>query len=758
MDTALRGLVNKHCFVYLDDIIIFGSTIQEHNTNLAIVLQRLRELDLKIQPDKCEFLKPELEYLGHVVTAEGIKPNPAKIEAVKKFKPPTTPTQVKSFLGLAGYYRKFVRNFSKISRPLIELTKKDTKFHWTDAHTNSFETLKQKLCEAPILRYPLFDKPFTLTTDASNEGLGAVLSQEGHPCCYISRTLNPPEKNYSTTEKELLAIVWAIKRLRQYLLGRKFTIQTDHQALKWLKDCKDPSSRLMRWRLRLEEYDYEIEYKRGKENGAADALSRLHPIHEVAEPEPFRELEPLNDSAYDEYLHWKEDPAPGKKVKESTNRPEYEQLSLENLGQYDEQTWFHKIERIFETSKNRARLNIGISDPEITALGKLQLQLMIQFFATRNPEIDVSFCKQPPREYTEQEINQILQENHNETVGHLGVQRTLKRIQEKHQWGNMLKAVEDFVGQCETCQTEKLTRVRPKETPVITDTPLEPNDKIAMDIFGPLTKTKRGNQFILSIQDQLTKYLLLVPLKDQQANSIIDNLLEHYIYIFSAPKTILTDQGTNFVSKLMETFEQAFKIKHVKTTSFHPQANGSIERTHATMKDLLKTCMKERQNDWDENLKLICMGYNTSVHETTGHTPFELTFGRTANMPSTIATTPTITQEQLFKLWKTRHDNYIKKARETTERNKQRYFRDQQRKIIKTQAVFNQNDLVLLHNDHKAHKLDHEWLGPFRILEANTPNYTIDFKGKPTRVHGNRLKVYIPGRYGSPRPSTSQQE
>ena len=150
------------------------------------------------------------------------------------------------------------------------------------------------------------------------------------------------------------------------------------------------------------------------------------------------------------------------------------------------------------------------------------------------------------------------------------------------------------------------------------------------------------------------------------------------------------------------------------------------------------------------------MGYNTSVHETTGHTPFELTFGRTANMPSTIATTPTITQKQLFKLWKTRHDNYIKRARETTERNKQRYFRDQQRKIIKTQAIFNQNDLVLLHNDHKAHKLDHEWLEPFRILEANTRNYTINFKGKSNKVQGNRLKIYIPGRYGSPQPSTSQ--
>ena len=244
MDTALWGLVGNICFVYLDDIIIFGSTIQEHNRNLAIVLDRLQNLGLKIQPDKCEFLKPELEYLGHVVT-KGVKPNPKKIQAVKDFKIPKTATHIKSFLELIRYYRKFIRNFSKIAKPMTDLTKKDTSFHWTDKQQLAFDTLKQKLCEAPVLQYPNFEKTFTLIADASNERLGAILSQDGHPCCYISRTLNPPEKNYSTTEKKFLAIVWSIKSLRQYLLGRKFKIQSNHQALKWLKNVKDRSSRLI---------------------------------------------------------------------------------------------------------------------------------------------------------------------------------------------------------------------------------------------------------------------------------------------------------------------------------------------------------------------------------------------------------------------------------------------------------------------------------------------------------------------------------
>ena len=171
---------------------------------------RLQNLGLKIQPDKCEFLKPELEYLGHVVT-KTVKPNPKKIQAMKDFKIHKTAAQIKSFLGLVGYYRKFIRNFSKIAKLLTDFTKKDTPYHWTDKQQFTFNSLKQKLCEAPLLQYPAYEKTFTLITDASNEVLGAILSQDGHPCCYIYRTLNPPEKNYSTTEKELLAIVWSQK-------------------------------------------------------------------------------------------------------------------------------------------------------------------------------------------------------------------------------------------------------------------------------------------------------------------------------------------------------------------------------------------------------------------------------------------------------------------------------------------------------------------------------------------------------------------
>ena len=258
MDNALRGLNGKIFMVYLDDIVVLGSTVEEHNQNLVTLFERLRQTGLKLQPDKCEYLKSELEYLGHVITKDGVKPNSAKLQAVVEFRIPKSATEVKSFLGLSGYYRNFIKNYSTIAKPLTELTKISNTFMWTSECQGAFDKLKNALCSAPVLRYPDFEKEFVLTTDASNVGLGAILSQDGHPCCYIPRTLNNPELSYTTTEKEMLAIVWAVKRLRQYLLGRKFQILTDHQALTWLFSVKDPSSRLMRWRLKMEEYKYKV--------------------------------------------------------------------------------------------------------------------------------------------------------------------------------------------------------------------------------------------------------------------------------------------------------------------------------------------------------------------------------------------------------------------------------------------------------------------------------------------------------------------
>lgn len=285
MDQALSGLQGNEAFVYLDDIVIYAESLEDHSMKFRKLMDRLRKAGLTLQPDKCEFLRKEVAYLGHIITQNGVKPNPDKIAAVRNYPIPKNPKQIKQFLGLIGYYRRFIPNMSKVAKPINNLLKKNTPFVWTSEHQRAFENLRDCLCNEPILRYPDFKKPFIVTTDASNQALGAILSQgeigKDLPIAYASRALNQAETNYSTIDKELLAIVFAVKHFRPYLYGRAFTLVTDHRPLVWLNSVKDPTSRLLRWRLTLDEYTYDVVYKKGKANLNADALSRNPPSNAI---------------------------------------------------------------------------------------------------------------------------------------------------------------------------------------------------------------------------------------------------------------------------------------------------------------------------------------------------------------------------------------------------------------------------------------------------------------------------------------------
>lgn len=279
MDNVLRGLQGIHCLVYLDDIIIFSASLQEHLEKLRTVFDRLRQTNLKVQLDKSEFLRKEVLYLGHTITKDGLKPNDDKIHAVLNYPLPKTTTEIKSFLGLVGYYRRFIKDFAKVTQPLTACLKKRNKIVIEQKYIDAFEKCKELLVSAPLLQYPDPTKPYILTTDASAVAIGAVLSQgpigQDKPIAYASRTLSDTESRYSTIERELLAIIWATKHFRPYLYGHKFTIYTDHRPLAWLYSLKEPNSKLTRWRLRLQEYDFDIIYKKGKQNTNADALSRI---------------------------------------------------------------------------------------------------------------------------------------------------------------------------------------------------------------------------------------------------------------------------------------------------------------------------------------------------------------------------------------------------------------------------------------------------------------------------------------------------
>ena len=405
-----------------------------------------------MEPTKCKFLEPELQYLGHLITADGRKPNPVKIEAIQNFKKLENVKDYKSFLGLAGYYRKFIKNFSSIAKPLMKLTQKDIIFDWTPNFEKAFYDLKHALTTAPVLKFPNFKEQFVLTTDVSNQGPGAVLSQNGHPYLFISRTLNKAEGNYKNSEKELLATVWATKRLRQYLLGNKFKIQTDHRALVWLHNVKDPSSRLLRWRLRLEEYDYEIEFVKGKENKVADCLSRLFPVYpdttkqskdnadstpkqlenalpdteishspvitrdellapenriklptrRMREPSEDPEVQKVNTLLFDQFMQWRLQPIKSDKIKIKPNAIAklWKEITNQDLPVIDEEEWLKKFETLIENSieKKRSITRLIIGDLPITPIQKEFIQELIEFLSTIYPEQNLHLCFNNTRE------------------------------------------------------------------------------------------------------------------------------------------------------------------------------------------------------------------------------------------------------------------------------------------------------------------------------------------------------------------------
>lgn len=391
IDSILMGIKGEEALVYLDDIIVFSSTIEQHAERLNKVLSRLETANLYAQLSKCVFAANEVEYLGHIVTNNGILPDPKKISSIKKYPKPRTVKEIQAFLGLVGYYRRFIKNFAEIAKPLTELTKKDVKFNWDSTQEEAFQTLTNSLCCEPVLKYPDFTQPFILSTDASLIAIGAVLSQlyngQEHPVAFASRQLNKAERNYSTTERELLALVWATKYFRCYLYGRKFTVVTDHAALKWMLSLKDPSSRLTRWALRLSEFDYEVVHKPGKRHTNADALSRI--VNTIALP----------------YLSRRE-------IAIEQQKDEFCQLKKKDLGDN------------YKLDEDELLYNIESDEPRLVIPKSMVRQVISHHH-------DTLFS------------------------GHQGIKRTISLIKDRYFWLTLNKDIEDYIGKCISCNQRK---------------------------------------------------------------------------------------------------------------------------------------------------------------------------------------------------------------------------------------------------------------------------------------------------------------
>jgi hypothetical protein len=639
VNSVLSGLTGSRCFVFLDDIVLYARSLVEHETKLREILARLRKFNLKLQPEKCEFLRKEVTYLGHVIAEDGVKPDPTKIRVIENFPTPANEKKLRTFLGMASYYRKFIKDFSKIASPLHRLLKKGAKFEWAEAQEHAFQNLKSKLITQPILQYPDFSREFVLTTDASNDGLGAILSQgdvgKDLPIAYASRSLNNAERNYSTSEKELLAIVWSMKYFRPYLYGRKFKVVTDHKPLTWIMNVKDPGSRLLRWRIQLDEYDYEIVYKKGSLNTNADALSRIANLRKEGPKE----------------------------------------------GALDE-----------ETKK------------------------------------------------------QILYEFHDAPLGgHRGMNKTYKAIRSRCTWPNMRQEIEEYIKTCQSCQTNKLLKPR-KKAPMEITTAEFPFDKCCLDIVGPLPETENGNKYILTFQDDLSKYVIGIPIRQQDAEAIAREFVSHVILKHGAPRTVLTDQGANFLSDVFRNICKLLRIKKIQSTAFHPESNGGLERSHRVLAEFLRHYIKEDQTNWDEWVQFAMFTYNTTEHTAMGYTPFELVFGHKSTLPSALKDTPgpQYNYDDYASELKSRLQTAHQMAKDNliSSKTKSKEYYDQKTETF----AFHVGDKVLLYDETvrrgRSKKLSSQWIGPYEVVTVDKVNATIKRGRRIQKVHVNRLKPF----------------
>ena len=605
MEVVLHGLAREVCFVYLDDIVVVGATWEEHLANLTRVLDRIRREGLKLKLKKCEFAQAEVLYLGHVVSSEGVRTDPAKLAAVRNFPTPTDVKGLRSFLGLASYYRRSVPNFAKVAGALHALTKKGVPFVWTGQCRTAFEELKALLMSSPVLAYPDFKKPFVLETDASIAGLGAVLSQRQEDgstrsIAYASRSLLKHERNYGITEMEGLGVVWGVKHFRPYLYGHACEVYTDHEALKSLLNTPQPSGKLARWGMAIQELNLSIKHRSGSTNANADALSRS--------PLPTSDRDPDN--------------SPEKVVA----AVEAEGSTLPMLQKQDP-----------ELSPVFTYLETGVLPPDDKLARTVALtssQYLIQDGALYRVETDSTLRVIPPAGFRKR----LFQQAHGGTFGaHLGDAKVHSELRKHYWWSGMRADITRWSKECLICATHTTGRaVRPPLTPIAV---VGPFDRVGVDVVQ-LPRSRRGHQYAVVFVDYLTKWPEVFPVADQSAATIATLLVEEIVSRHGVPAEVLSDRGRSFLSSLMAEVRKLLGIHQVNTTAYHPQTDGLVERFNRTLISMLAKTVERGGKDWDEHLPFVLFAYRASEQQSTCESPFFLLYGRDPRLPTDAALCP----------------------------------------------------------------------------------------------------------------------
>jgi len=756
---------------YLDDILVFGRTFDETLERLQMVLSRLKDNNLKVKPEKCQLFKEKLHYLGHLISKEGMAPDDEKVKAITNWPKPETDTQLRGFLGLAGYYRRFVPQFAQLASPLHNLLKgrgatKKGKYKkknqplgigaWDSSCDKAFNELKSKLTEAPILGHPDFKQPYILEIDASLSGLGAVLSQDQGDrrvvLCYASRALRENEKNmknYSSMKLELLALKWAVtEKFRDLLIASQFTVYTDNNPLSYINTSARLGATETRWVAELAQFNFDIKYRSGKSNSNADALSRKSKhTPEVARLEETVVIDNRNTLVPPELKCaiqnqiasvWEEQAgvtplsclpviasqiptvAPGEMSRLQRSDPHIKRLLL-----------YWKGERV------GTRRQLSRESKEVRKL--------VNNMKSLDEENGIIYRKTKESKQLLLPISlkpQILKAVHDD-MGHQGFERTFSLLKNRCYWPYMYTDIVDYCETCERCKVGKLgKKVQTTFKSIIAKKPLE---VVAMD-FTLLEKGTGGFENVLVLTDVFTKYTQAVPTRNQKAKTVANILLKEWIIRFGIPQRIHSDQGRSFENEVIHELCKMYGVRKTKTLPYYPEGNSVCERFNRTLHNLLCTLPQNRKRNWPELLPELVYAYNCTPHTTTGYSPYFLFFGREPVLPVDLTLGTEIKVESSEDEWVTHHFNTLKEAFAlATEKTEKEALKRQERLNVNA----NNKDLpvgsrVFLRNHPKGRaKIQDAWNDkPFRIIDKKDNMYQVEpliGHGEPKYVHRREI-------------------
>jgi transposase InsO family protein len=571
MNTTLHPLLRKCVLVFFDDILIFSHTEAEHLEHIRMVLELLRKDQWQVKMSKSSFMQRELKYLGHVISASGVAIDPEKIMAVRQWPVPRSAKDVRSFLGLAGYYRRFVRHFGILARPLTELLKKGVPFHWTDLQSRSFEALKDALISAPVQSLPDFTKPFVIETDASGIGIGAVLMQNGHPLAFLSKALGPRSQGLSTYEKEYMAILLAVDQWRAYLQFGEFHIITDQKSLSQLSEQRLHTPWQQKVFSKLLGLSYRVIYRKGADNRVADALSRYPAGTCVA----ISSVQPQWLDAV---------------VSSYAGDPHSESIISKLLANAQSVPHFSFRDGIL---RYKSRIWVG---PD-TALH-----------------------------------TKLIEALHTTVVGgHSGIPVTIRRLKQYFAWKGLNLSVQQFVSSCAVCQQAKPDR---SKLPGLLQ-PLSVPDRawqvISLDFIEGLPLSGNVN-CILVVVDTFSKYAHFLGLRHPFTTLSVAKVFLSQVYkLHGLPSAMISDRDRIFTSKLWQELFRLANVKLQMSTAYHPQSDGQTERVNQCLETFLRCYAHACPKQWSAWLDVAEYWYNTSFHSALGRSPFEVLYGYTPN-------------------------------------------------------------------------------------------------------------------------------